>query len=197
MTPIAAIPTRYAGVQFRSRLEARWAAFFDLLDWPWEYEPIDLNGYIPDFSLKFYRPMLVEVKPILRWPCLVTHCQDQDCFHDAAVTSELIKIWDSDWKHEIVLVGASLREEFNQEYQLGALAQEDDFGPPGEASFISSWADLFLCTSCNVISFCSNTHSYHCRVNGCHDGYNHKGEPGRLDLLWREAGNRVQWKRPR
>lgn len=27
-----AIPTRYNGVQFCSRLEARWAAFFDLVD---------------------------------------------------------------------------------------------------------------------------------------------------------------------
>jgi len=30
---IAAIPTLYKDVQFRSRLEAKWAAFFDLLGW--------------------------------------------------------------------------------------------------------------------------------------------------------------------
>ena len=30
---IKAIPTTYAGVRFRSRLEARWAAFFDLCGW--------------------------------------------------------------------------------------------------------------------------------------------------------------------
>lgn len=45
------IPTRYAGIQFRSRAEARWAAFFDSLGWHWEYEPLDLDGYIPDFVL--------------------------------------------------------------------------------------------------------------------------------------------------
>jgi hypothetical protein len=39
-----AIPTVYKGVQMRSRLEARWAAFFDELGWPWEYEPVDLAG---------------------------------------------------------------------------------------------------------------------------------------------------------
>ncbi len=44
-------PTKYAGVLFRSRLEARWAAFFDLLEWKWEYEPIDLEGWTPDFIL--------------------------------------------------------------------------------------------------------------------------------------------------
>lgn len=37
------------GIQFRSRLEARWAYIFDSMGWIWEYEPIDLNGYIPDF----------------------------------------------------------------------------------------------------------------------------------------------------
>lgn len=64
---IAAIPTKYAGVQFRSRLEARWAAMFDLLGWKWEYEPIDLNGYIPDFIVtkvsNFTLHELFEVKP--------------------------------------------------------------------------------------------------------------------------------------
>ena len=34
------IPTLYGGVRFRSRLEARWAAFFfDVAGWSWEYEP--------------------------------------------------------------------------------------------------------------------------------------------------------------
>lgn len=49
----AAIPTLYEGVRFRSRLEARWAAFFDLMGWKWEYEPIDFNGWIPDFKVEF------------------------------------------------------------------------------------------------------------------------------------------------
>lgn len=48
----AAIPTIYKDVQFRSRLEARWAAFFDLLSWKWDYEPCDFKGWIPDFGLR-------------------------------------------------------------------------------------------------------------------------------------------------
>ena len=44
-------PTRYRNIQFRSRLEARWAAYFDLLGLYWEYEPIDLCGWSPDFLL--------------------------------------------------------------------------------------------------------------------------------------------------
>jgi lipoate-protein ligase A len=48
---IASHPTMYKGVIFRSRLEARWAAFFDLLEWQWEYEPFDLVGWTPDFLI--------------------------------------------------------------------------------------------------------------------------------------------------
>jgi hypothetical protein len=59
-----AIPTMYGGVQFRSRLEARWAAFFDIAGWRWQYEPIDLDGWIPDFRLCGKVPALCEVKPI-------------------------------------------------------------------------------------------------------------------------------------
>lgn len=52
---IQAIQTRYDGHHFRSRLEARWAVFFNELDIPWEYEPqgYEINGrkYLPDFWL--------------------------------------------------------------------------------------------------------------------------------------------------
>ena len=80
-----AIPTMYAGVQFRSRLEARWAAFFDLLDWKWEYEPIDLNGYIPDFLVTppMDEPLLVEVKPLVMWPCGIKGCDCGEADADA------------------------------------------------------------------------------------------------------------------
>jgi len=46
------IPTKYKDIQFRSRLEAKWAAFFDLMNWNWEYEPFDLDGWFPDFLIK-------------------------------------------------------------------------------------------------------------------------------------------------
>lgn len=64
---IKAIPTTYQGVRFRSRLEARWAAFFDLLGFRWNYEPYDLNRWAPDFELKTRGGgrVLVEVKPFL------------------------------------------------------------------------------------------------------------------------------------
>lgn len=53
---IKPIETFYKGYRFRSRLEARWAVFFDACGVKWEYEPegYDLgNGmyYLPDFLL--------------------------------------------------------------------------------------------------------------------------------------------------
>jgi hypothetical protein len=52
---------------YRSRLEARWAAFFYLVDWKYEYEPYDLQGWIPDFiiSNNTEHGLLVEIKPTL------------------------------------------------------------------------------------------------------------------------------------
>jgi hypothetical protein len=41
------IPTTYRNTTFRSRLEARWAAFFDLVDWSWVYEPFESYQHMP------------------------------------------------------------------------------------------------------------------------------------------------------
>lgn len=86
------IETPYAGHVFRSRLEARWAAFFDLMGWRWTYEPIDLDGYIPDFILDFKAPLLVEVKPAIVLPDLEEYTAKIDA---------------SGWRGEALLVGSS------------------------------------------------------------------------------------------
>lgn len=58
------IPTTYRGTRFRSRLESRWAAFFDLVSWSWVYEPFDGEGWIPDFLIQGELPLLIEVGPV-------------------------------------------------------------------------------------------------------------------------------------
>lgn len=65
-TTIQAIQTKYAGCRFRSRLEARWAVFFDAMGYKWEFEPQgyvlkDYGPYLPDFWLPQFR-LWVEVK---------------------------------------------------------------------------------------------------------------------------------------
>jgi len=65
---VKAIETRYRGYRFRSRLEARWAVFFDALEIRWLYEPegfelSDGTRYLPDFHLPdFGGGTWVEVK---------------------------------------------------------------------------------------------------------------------------------------
>lgn len=44
-------------------LEAKWACFFDLCEWSWQYEPCELDRYIPDFILTTPKRLLIEIKP--------------------------------------------------------------------------------------------------------------------------------------
>jgi hypothetical protein len=74
------IETRYQGYRFRSRLEARWAVFFETLGLPWQYEAegFDLGTvgppgdqvryglYLPDFELD--GSIFAEVKPYFEIP---------------------------------------------------------------------------------------------------------------------------------
>lgn len=73
---IKAIETVYNGYRFRSRLEARWAVFFDTLGFSYYYEMEGLNlgngeYYLPDFYLPSLR-LYLEIKPCLTdlddWP---------------------------------------------------------------------------------------------------------------------------------
>ena len=63
---IKAIETVYNGYRFRSRLEARWAVFFDALGIRYEYEPegyeLGYCQYLPDFYLTNER-VFIEIKP--------------------------------------------------------------------------------------------------------------------------------------
>lgn len=81
MKDIKPIETFYKGYRFRSRLEARWAVFFDALGVKWEYEPEGFElpsgkRYLPDFKVDCYGtrgdccyrnpfPLYIEVKGIM------------------------------------------------------------------------------------------------------------------------------------
>lgn len=66
---VKTIETHYKGYRFRSRLEARWAVFFDAMGIDYEYEPegFDLGDgiwYLPDFLLHFNdQEVYLEIKP--------------------------------------------------------------------------------------------------------------------------------------
>ena len=84
--------TRYCDTLFRSRLEARWAAFFDLAGVGWNYEPEEKKkGWWPDFRISSVRfahdggkySVLAEVKPVAFSPIMV----------DPAFSKALRKQW--------------------------------------------------------------------------------------------------------
>lgn len=65
---LKAIETAYKGYRFRSRLEARWAVFFDAVGIKWEYEAEgydleDAGWYLPDFWLPDGK-LWAEIKPV-------------------------------------------------------------------------------------------------------------------------------------
>lgn len=111
-----AIPTTYAAINFRSRLEAKWAAFFDACGWPWHYEPVDLDGWIPDFALGWW-PMLVEVKPF---------------FYAHEFTHALAKITATGHREPVVLLGAVPRFEARAIGWLAVWQSTDHVEEPGE-----------------------------------------------------------------
>jgi hypothetical protein len=169
------IQTIYHGVKMRSRLEARWAAFFDAMNWPWAYEPFDLEGYVPDFVIMFDRPLLVEVKPYLNLQDLKPAARKTD---------------GSGWTGEALVVMGAILEEYSANPICGILGELSEV--PVE---VREWSEarLFACLSCGSASVLAADLHWRCRVCGAGDGNAHVG---RFDnqASWTEAANQVQWR---
>lgn len=109
MQAINPIETVYDGYRFRSRLEARWAVFFNALGIKYEYEKegYDLGEagwYLPDFWLSY--PDLdwidihqwVEIKP-LDFPTQLDECEKK-CLALSSVNWEVILAQGNPWPGE-------------------------------------------------------------------------------------------------
>jgi hypothetical protein len=175
------IETVYAGTTFRSRAEARWAAFSDVVGWRWDYEPLDLAGYIPDFVLQLQRPTILEVKG-----SATTLVELED--HKA-------KIERSGWVGEAIIVGASPHGDRYADHEcptqprIGLLAERD------HGAWVWSKCILFRCYQCHGVSVLSEDGSWRCRRAGCQLGNAHVGhlEEGELGELWAEANRKTRW----
>jgi hypothetical protein len=182
-TKLAAIPTMYKGVQFRSRLEARVACFFDVLEWPWDYEPVDLAGYIPDFVLKFpYRPVLAEVKPF-------------DDIADPQVKAAQEKIQRAGWKNDAIIVGC--KPWLEGETGIPWIGSQGDYvHSDPNVSHCWQWCGVFICKECKRHTMVGGDD--HCVVTGCRAHgpvsplVNSTGSW--LIETWNWAGNKVQYK---
>lgn len=182
MYDIKAIPTRYNSVQFRSRLEARWAAFFDLSGIKWEYEPFDLDGWAPDFLLLGNKvEILVEVKP--------TSDDNQNPFQKA-IRYEKTQIKDEergDTKF-VMCVGRSPLIEIDHPY---ADVKAFGFGNDCFFSFYEADGKIDIAT-CWGGTWDALTRVWRSSWKETYDGYGRSAPI--VAQLWREAGNIVQWK---
>lgn len=197
-----AIPTEYKGVRMRSRLEAKWAFMFDALGWKWEYEPIDCDGWIPDFVLiGASQNVLVEVKPIFTFE----EAQPAIAKIDRAYPPV-------EGNMEVLLLGAAL---FPTRYWLdvqgiGWLREEDAAGwATGESR---GWGEALLWDNTNTYrrrdtctfppgydvryGFSHDSGSYHERLSGAYnDGQPLLAQAGAVDSLWTAATNNSQWRK--
>jgi hypothetical protein len=174
-----AIPTLYQGIQMRSRLEAKWASVFDQLGWKWEYEPIDLDGWIPDFVIQTKSiPLLVEIKPVFEFP--------------HAVAKKVSKYCESG-EYNVLIGAARLMQarHFPENYfgwlsndfgwypediegWNGAAPMGPEDGKYGLHTLLGPWDD--------VIGDVERKHFI---------------DDDELKAIWTRAGNAVQWKAPR
>ena len=176
----AGIPTTYAGIRFRSRLEAKWAAFFDLVGWPWEYEPFDCDGWIPDFLLKGRCPVLIDVKPM---------------YHFDEWQGYAAKIAGSNPPYPAAVVGAGLLECGRRFHDscFGVFVTDDcaDSSP----MWHHAGCDLTFgrhCGKLNGLTYMTTEGGWACGLCGEHG--KHYGLYGvSFTDLWNSAGNMVQW----
>jgi len=199
MEHIAAIPTTYNDINFRSRLEARWAAFFDLLKWDWEYEPIDLPGWIPDFKLKGKHELLVEIKPY----CIKNNSQyDDDYFYEddkSEWKSQINKILKSKPQNNVLLLGNGFYEpEYatrEKDYFLGSIL----YFPSDPDYFFEhvyiTWSSPY-CIASDPEQVAANSFSYSPSIRSVMTTFP-KLPLEQMYKFWKEAGNIVQWKKPK
>lgn len=100
MAEIKAIETQYKGYRFRSRLEARWAVFFDALGIEYQYEPEGFEDVVWDgWSSEWVdgkliehqeEPKIVRYLPDFFLPRTGTWCEVKGC--DDALRSDLARL---------------------------------------------------------------------------------------------------------
>ncbi len=177
MAHTAAIPTIHRSRQYRSLLEAKWASFFDELNWSVEYEPFELDGWIPDFLIRGVVGVLVEVKPIYQF--------------DQSVVSKIERAAQGRTE-DLLLLGCApwAGSDWGAEYPvLGWLGEHEEGG--------WCWGEAPMGLWSGAVGFCHSDCYWGDRISG-----EHNQTPGcdlsveRLQGRWARACNRVQWRAP-
>lgn len=214
--PMNAIPTVYAGVQMRSRLEATWAAFFDQMGWKWSYEPVDLDGWIPDFVLDVdwhWAEARTEMLECSRGyeECPVCHLETAIRLaepHSSRVFVEVKPVWGRDESAAKAAFADMRRNRIRRGLLLG-------IEPQGQIIGWFSTGDELVAGYIGKREGCSRPESFDlakgdsdwgdalCHGWWCDPVNNESGyadEPPaseQLAALWAQAKNEAQWHKPR
>lgn len=141
-----AIETKYNGYKFRSRLEARWAVFFDEMGIKYEYEPegfelSDGTKYLPDFYLP-ESGSFFEVKGIMN---------DKDM-------------------HKVLLFIDDSKKSVAVGYNDFSFQSCDMYGPDLFVLTEKESSLLCRCPTCGKYWFMGNCGTYACQCCGAYDG---------------------------
>ena len=185
-----AIPITYNGINFRSKLEARWYIFMKNLGWNVEYEPHieGLNNWLPDFLIIGNdTKVLVEVKPFN---------SSRDFLGDYAADT-IKKINNSNWLKldfdAVIMVGSTLnlgKGMCNHTFIGGDIIRPDDLNSDGY------YSEAFVYTDhSGKIGICDNSIWYQDIINNDHDGGYclHDENREKLEICWNKAGSKLQW----
>lgn len=181
------IPTTFNGRMYRSLLEAKWASFFDMVGWNFEYEPFETGRWIPDFLIQEHVAVLVEVKPV-------------------SVMGDMPKRWASkmiagarsiDWEGELLLVGAAPAEDGNVDV-MGWLHGSEPYDAYWSRAMLGRWrgSESEDKNPDNRIGFCHELGWFRDRITGCYDGGSYGSDildDGFVRHLWNRAASRVSW----
>lgn len=173
---IAPIETWYKSILFRSKLEAKWAFFFDNIGIKWEYEPLPINNYLPDFFIYGAEGIIiVEVKPYIRF----------DEFQDT-ITKMQNNIKGTEFEHnEILLLGLApfttsnwcVYDTGRDAACIGWLAEIYDK--------IYAWDEAIINPNAknSIVDFFSSSGSWKNRIDGRYDGDHFVAVLGQDDIM--------------
>jgi hypothetical protein len=157
---IKAIETRYKGYMFRSRLEARWAVFFESCGFTWEYEPegfeCDGERYLPDFFVTAGESeWWCDIKPNTQ--LTATETRKMLAFSNAVNTSFWI-ISGSPWLGQYKLLAKDYQRDGKQYLAVGFKESSEAFTfcPMCYTIDVRSWyghsnEEYLQCMRCDVI----------------------------------------------
>ena len=203
-------PIIYEGIQFRSKLEARWYIFMKKLGWNIIYEPEieGLNGWIPDYLIigKQHK-ILVDVKPIDKAEEWETGYYDNEKRkyivtkkhkdYDKIMNSGIKKLHD----YELLILGTNLQLDENESMGIFYIRPDeserehtgrtrDDLYEDGNCIF--SYYD-------GQIGFMTHMMGWCCRITGEHGKtyiFRNSGDTlfKKIDTYWNEAWTELRWK---